>query len=50
MTKVGGIWSHIIFHRILLRELMNKVGGIWSHIIFRWILFEGDDDKSWRDL
>jgi hypothetical protein len=29
---------------------MQKVGGIWSYIIFRWILFEGADAESWRDL
>ena len=64
MKKVGGIWSHIIFRRIVFegadqkvggagiffRELMTKVGGIWSHIIFRQILFEGADEESWRDL
>ena len=33
-----------------LRVLMLKVGGIWSYIIFRWILFEGADSESWRDL
>jgi hypothetical protein len=33
-----------------LRDLMQKVGGIWSHIIFGWILFEGADAESWRDL
>jgi hypothetical protein len=33
-----------------LRVLMLKVGGIWSYIIFRWILFEGADAESWRDL
>jgi hypothetical protein len=42
MKKVGGIWSPIIFGRILFEgELMKKVGGIWSPIIFCRILFEG---------
>jgi len=39
MKKVGGIWSHIIFRRILFEGADEKVGGIWSHIIFRRILF-----------
>ena len=50
MTKVCGIWSHIIFRRILFEGADEKVGGIWSHIIFRQILFEGADEQSWRDL
>ena len=50
MNKVGGIWSHIIFRRILFEGADEKVGGIWSHIIFRQILFEGADEESWRDL
>ncbi len=49
MNKVGGIWSHILFRRILF-EGAGEVGGIWSHIIFRRILFEGADAESWRDL
>ena len=50
MQKVGGIWSHIIFSRILFEGADEKVGGIWSHIIFRWILFEGADAECWWDL
>ena len=50
MKKVGGIWSHIIFLRILFEGADEKVGGIWSHIIFSRILFEGADEQSWRDL
>jgi len=49
MQKVGGIWSPIIFCRILF-EGAEKVGGIWSPIILCWILFEGPDAESWRDL
>jgi hypothetical protein len=48
--KVGGIWSHIIFRRILFEGADEKVGGIWSHIIFCQILFEGANEESWRDL
>jgi superoxide dismutase len=39
MKKVGGIWSHIIFCRILFEGADEKVGGIWNHIIFCQILF-----------
>ncbi len=49
MQKVGGIWSHIIFHQILFEGADEKAGGIWSHIIFHQILFEGADAESWRD-
>ena len=55
MQKVGGIWSPIIFRRILFEgadvdrqtEGYLKVGGIWSHKIFFRILFQGADaDKT----
>ena len=47
MQKVGGIWSHIIFPRILVegadedQQIVGylNVGGIWSPIIFRQLLF-----------
>ncbi len=50
MQKVGGIWSHIIFSRILFEGDDEKTWQDLEPYNFRWILFEGADEDSWRDL
>ena len=50
MQKVGGIWSHIFFIRILFE---GADAGSWRGLEphnFCWILLEGADAESWQDL